>query len=153
MIKLLASVAKKVPMPDLEFSSQQYSAGMEVEVASGASGEEIQKKLKALYALLEESIDEQIQACQAKSGAEEDTASHGNGRAKGSKQSGSGGNGSRSATKAQVKAIYAIAREQGCTDQDIERIVSKSFGTKAPEELSIGQASELIDTLKNDGKE
>jgi hypothetical protein len=49
MIKLTANVSKKVPMPDLEFSSQQYSAGMEVEVASGASGEEIQKKLQALF--------------------------------------------------------------------------------------------------------
>ena len=152
MIKLTANVSKKVPMPDLQFSSQQYSAGMEVEVASGASGEEIQKRLNALYALLEESIDEQIQVCQAKSRAEEDTASHGNGRAKGSKQSGPGGNGVRPATKAQVKAIYAIAREQGCTDQDIERIVSESFGTKAPEELSIGQASEFIDALKVNGK-
>ena len=117
MIKLTANVSKKVPMPDLQFSSQQYSAGMEVEVASGASGEEVQKKLKALYALLEESIDEQIQACQAKSRTEEDSAAPGNGRAKGSKQSGSGGNGFRPATKAQVKAIYAIACEQGCTDQ------------------------------------
>ena len=125
---------------------------MEVEVASGASGEEVQKKLNALYALLEESIDEQIQACPAKPRTHEHAAAPGNGRAKGSKQSGSGGNGVRPATKAQVKAIYAIAREQGCTDQDIERLISESFGTKAPEELSIGQASEFIDALKVNGK-
>ena len=184
MIKLTANVSKKVPVPDLEFSSQSYSAGMEVEMASGASSEEIQKKLRALYSLLEEAIDEQICSCQAESGTHKDAAtpapkpappseasglrsrSHyggvggfagreGGAESRRSQTSGSAnsGNGARLATKAQVKAIYAIARERGYTDQDIERLVSDSFGAQRPSALSIGQASQLIDALKNDGKE
>jgi len=156
MIKLSAGVSKKVPMPDLEFSSQSYSAGMEVEMASGASSEEIQKKLRALSGLLEASIDEQIRSCQAESGTHRDAATprpKAESRRSQTGGSANGGNGARLATKAQVKAIYAIARERGYTDQDIERLVSDSFGAQRPSALSIGQASQLIDALKNDGKE
>jgi hypothetical protein len=156
MINLTANVSKKVPMPDLEFSSQSYSAGMEVEMASGASSEEIQKKLRALYGLLEASIDEQIRSCQAESGTYKDDATPRpkaeSRRSRHTSGSANGGNGARLATKAQVKAIYVIARERGYTDQDIERHVSNSFGAQKPSALSIGEASRLIDTLKGNGK-
>lgn len=61
MIKLNASVSKKVPLPDVEYSSRSCSAGAEVEVSSGANAEELKEKLRALYLLLDQAVDEQLQ--------------------------------------------------------------------------------------------
>lgn len=36
MIKLSANLSKKVPIPGRDFSSQQYGAGLEIEVADQA---------------------------------------------------------------------------------------------------------------------
>jgi hypothetical protein len=60
MIKLSASLSKKVPMPDVEFSSQSYGAAMEIEVSDSADSQEITQKLQSIYGLLEKSIDQQI---------------------------------------------------------------------------------------------
>jgi hypothetical protein len=60
MIKLIGSVSRKVPIPDKEFSSQAFSAGMELEVSSDASFKEIKDKIKEMYGLLESSVKEQI---------------------------------------------------------------------------------------------
>lgn len=60
MIKLNASVSKKVPIPGADFSSQSFGAGLEVEVADNVSVDELQEKLRDLYGLLEVSVQEQI---------------------------------------------------------------------------------------------
>ena len=44
-----------------------------------------------------------------------------------------------------MKAIYAIARTQQI---DVEGLVRDDYGVKRPEELSLAQASRLIDQLK-----
>jgi len=62
MIKLTGNVSKKVPIPGMNFSSQSFGAGMEVEVGNNASTEEIQKKFEGMYNLLETSVKEQITA-------------------------------------------------------------------------------------------
>ena len=62
MIKLTGSVSRKIPIPGMDFSSQSFGAGMEVEVGNNASTEEIQKKFKETYNLLETSVKEQITA-------------------------------------------------------------------------------------------
>jgi hypothetical protein len=51
---------------------------------------------------------------------------------------------SRKATEKQVKAIQAIARQQHA---DLDGLL-QDFGVQRPEDLSLKQASELIDTLK-----
>ena len=155
MIKLSAHVSKKVPVPDVEFSSQSYSAGMEIEVASPAGPEELKDRLQRLYGLLQESVEEQIKG-----------AADRNGRAQGSRQSTSsrrsgdngrgndhGGNGGRAATEAQVRAIHAIASDRGYSDGELSGVISERFGARDAQSLSIGQASSLIDTLKENGKD
>jgi hypothetical protein len=64
----------------------------------------------------------------------------------------SNGNGSRNgrrtgrkATQSQVRAIWAIADRQGVELADMLR---SRYGTDRPEDLSIGDASALIDELK-----
>ena len=150
MIKLSASVSKKVPVPDVEFSSQSYSAGMEIELACGASHQVVKDRLRSLYGLLEEAIQEQIEArpSQAPEERPRPPQERRNGPGNG------GGNGrSRSATEAQQKAIYAISRSRGYSRKRLENLVSESFGVESVSDLSIGDASSLIDTLKNNGKD
>jgi len=164
MIELSASVSKKVLVPDVEFSSRCYSAGMEIEVACDTPENAIKEKLQALYRLLEDSINGQIGVENAqmptststdkpeKNGANGHDVSDairrattsGNGQKAGNK-----GNG-RHATQAQVKAIYAIAHSGGHSEEDVGRICKESFGEKDPAQLSIGQASQLIDALKGE---
>lgn len=51
------------------------------------------------------------------------------------------------ATFSQIKALHAITRQQGI---DLSELLRKRFGVKRPGELSLKQASELIDSLKAD---
>jgi hypothetical protein len=53
----------------------------------------------------------------------------------------------RPATEGQIKAIYAIARNQRV---DLESLLREEYTLKRPEELSLSQASRLIDLLKTD---
>jgi hypothetical protein len=52
----------------------------------------------------------------------------------------------RSATPNQVKAILAIARRQ---NTDLTALLRQEFDVVQPEDLTLKQASELIDLLKN----
>ena len=158
MIKLSASVSKKVPVPDVEFSSQSYSAGMEVEVSSGTEPEEIGKKLKLLYALLEGSIDEQLAAGQSEAPQEPPNppfprGTNGHETRPNGHRTGNGTKKARTATEAQMRAIQAIASDRGYSEPGLADLLSSRFGAHTVEALSIGDASRLIDLLKNNGKE
>ena len=60
MIKLTGNVSRKVPIPGTEYSSQSFSAGMEIEVGNDSSLNEIQKKFKEMYAVLENAVQAQL---------------------------------------------------------------------------------------------
>ena len=138
MIKLSASVSKKLPLPDVEFSSHCCSAGMEVEIADTLTANEVRERLKKLYAVLDLAVDEQLRH---RSPLPEVTMFPG-GR--------SGGNGDgRAATEAQVNAILSMARDRGITGDQLERGLRREYGIRSPEKLSIRQASRVIDRLKN----
>ena len=149
MIKLSANVSKKVPVPDVEFSSQSYSAGMEIEVAERSGKDELKQKIRSLYALLEEAINEQIKGA-AQNGKPQRNPQKAAGEERSSPAAGNNG---RRATEAQVKAIFAIGRDRGYSKQEIQSMASKRFEAEKPSELSIAQASSLIDMLKGNGKE
>lgn len=160
MIKLSANVSKKVPIEGLQYSSQQFTAGMEVEVSGASNGEDLKDRLRKLYGLLEESIDEQIRERSERGGsagnngsAEERTRSRladltrGNGDRP--KQEGKDNGNGRHATQAQVKAIYAIAKDRGIEKRDLAGYLEQQFGVDSPKELTISDASRLIDELKS----
>lgn len=144
MIKLSARVSKKLPMPDVEYSSRSCSAGIEVEVAEGTNPAALQEKLKKLYGLLELAVDEQLNAPR---NVPDRGKQHSSPFSSGS----NGGNG-RSATEAQVRAILAIASDKGIGQSELKRGLEREYGVEAPDMLNIRQASDVIDRLKN-GKE
>ncbi len=151
MIKLSASVSKKVPVPEVEFSSQSYSAGMEIELASDVPQDELKERLRSLYSMLEDSIDEQMGQGKEKEKEEHEdkgptAVPKSNGR------NGASANNGRKATQAQGRAIWAIGKERGYGDERMKELLS-GYGVEESSSLSIGQASKLIDSLKNGGKE
>jgi hypothetical protein len=58
-IKLSGSISRKIPIDSVPYSSQSFSAGMEVEINSADAGT-IQAQLAQLYANLSQGIDAQI---------------------------------------------------------------------------------------------
>lgn len=60
MIKLTGNVSRKVPIPGTEYSSQSFSAGMEIEVGNEASISEVHRKFKEIYGVLEVAVKEQL---------------------------------------------------------------------------------------------
>ena len=47
-----------------------------------------------------------------------------------------------------MKAIHAIARDRGVNEDDLAAPIRDSYGVGRPEELSVSEASDLIDALK-----
>ncbi len=141
MIKVHATYQKKVPVPNLEFSSQSYGASVEAEVENPA---QVEQKLHNIYALLEKAVNAELEK-------------HGQSRVSpySSRKSGDNGNGNGSrnnakATRAQVRAIFAIGKSQGQTNQQIQGL-SEKFGHKKLDDLTVQQASSLIEQLNEGG--
>ena len=51
-------------------------------------------------------------------------------------------------TSRQIKAIYAIAREQGITEEKLKKHIKKKYGKECISDLTLQEASELIDCLR-----
>lgn len=139
MLRIHASVSKKVPIPDQDYSSRQYMAGIEVEVGDGATADALQERIRETYRLLEASVDHQIA----------DTPSRERRIAHGSPNSRNNGKPRRHATTAQVKAIHAIARTIRMEPTDLTDWLRDAYGVESPDALTVPQASEMIDALKN----
>ena len=180
MTKLSATLSKKVPIPGLEYSSQQFSCGLELELSGELTQDVIRQKLHNVYALLHAAIDEEIQEAAAhppvfmnalqngSRGGETNTnrwrgRSYGDNRQSrwskpgGNSRYGGGsryGNGRQTnglATQSQIKAIYAISKDRGMERRDVTEMVEERFNVLKPDDLSVKQASNLIKALKEDG--
>ena len=56
--------------------------------------------------------------------------------------------GNNKATGKQVRAIYAIAREQGINSEKLHKHIKKKYGKESISDLTLQEASELIDCLR-----
>ena len=155
MIKLSANLSKKVPMPDVEFSSQQYGAAMEIEVSDAADAQEIAGRLQSIYGLLEKSVDEQTgQASAGKSAPAQpqkrpflgDTS--GKPHTEGGNGNGSSRRGNGKASPAQIKALFAISKDKGMDRTGLIELLKAEYSVERPDDLSIKAASDLIGRLQ-----
>ena len=133
MIKISANMSKKAPIPGQEFSSRQFGASMELEMADCAETGEIADRLRDVYALVEALIDEQMERVGEFTPRSESRPE-------------AGDNG-RPVTPAQLRAISAIIRDYGLS-QDQFREMLADYGVESVQELGVRGASELIDALK-----
>jgi hypothetical protein len=146
MIKISANLSKKVPLPNVGYSSQQFGGSIEIEVGDSDSADAIHEKMRRLYTLLNRAVDEQINKT-AKAQAPEHAPGNGNGNGNGSAPATKPTNGTNrlvQATAAQQKAIFAICRSKGV---DMAAVLAGLNVTNASE-LSVRAASNLIDELK-----
>lgn len=144
MIKLHATVSKKVPIPGLNYSSRSYSAGIELEVADAASREQLEHRIREVYQLLERTVDAEIQAADAVEvrppvNRLPDTNGR-NGDPRGTRNG--------HLTTAQLKAIWGIGKSLGMGKQQILDLVATECGVGTVDELSVKQASSIIELLK-----
>jgi hypothetical protein len=158
MIRVSAHISKKVPLPNVAFSSQQFGAELEIEVSDADSADAVKQRLRDLYSLLSYTIDEQIAtvahpaALPSQSSAPRRhthttrvtgaAASHQGQRAPAV-------NGTQTqrvvtATQAQQRALFAICKSQGL---DIAAVLADYNGD--PAQLTVKAASLLIDELKS----
>ena len=160
MIKIAAHLSKKVPA-EVAFSSRQVGASLEIEVSDSDKSEQIKTRLRELYTVLRQSVEEQIAGTNASAGPASATSAPVNRLPTAGAQTGStaapaaaktthtnggnGGNGrSTAATQAQKKAIFAISKALGL---EVSAALAP-YGVTDSKDLTIKQASELIDQLK-----
>lgn len=145
MIKVCANLSKKVPLPAVDFSSQQFGASLEIEVSDGEKSEVLKAKLHELYTLLAQSVDEQIAKARGDARGANVQA-----RERMDRLRWNGKEGTRTqrgiamATQAQQRAIVRICEAQGL---DVQAILADA-NAASPSQLTIKQASHFIDQLK-----
>ena len=144
-VKLNIGLSRKVG--EANFGSRGASVNLEVELDSGIISDQqrFQERVRALYAQARQSINAELDLPSEPPAIEQPLAQR-NGHAPAHN-----GNGSQSrqeggsATQSQVRAIFAIARRNRVDPKDL---VLERFGLERPEDLSIRDASTLIDDLK-----
>ena len=148
-VKLNIGLSRKVG--EANFGSRGASVNLEVELDSGIISDQqrFKERVRALYAQARQSINAALDLPSQAPAIEQPvvqrnghaSAHNGNGNGSGSQSRQEGG----SATQSQVRAIFAIARRNRL---DPKNLVLERFGLDRPEDLSIRDASSLIDDLK-----
>ena len=147
MIKLNAGFSRKIGEPN--YGSRGASVNVELELESGLIGDPdgLMARIRNLFDIARQSVDAELANGSPKidhSAASREGNQH-NDRSNG----GRGGNGqqnTRYATSSQVRAIKAICNRQGV---DPVRLASERYRVDDLEELTLREASSLIDDLKS----
>lgn len=143
MLKLNVGLSRKVG--EANYGSRGASVHLELEVEStlATDAKTLQDRIRSLFHLARSSVDEEL----ASHASASSPATNGqtNGHSGNGKVNGATRPTARPATTSQVRAIHAIAGRLGL---DLMGELRTRYGVGFPEQLSITQASELIDALK-----
>jgi hypothetical protein len=166
-LKLNVGVSRKMGLPD--YGSVGASCNLEMELDAGLLERDLdgfQARIRGAYVAAHQAVHDELARLHAP--GEEKTApsppaatvskpENGDRRTNSNSESNPNGKGTiaevqsdrprvrKPASASQVKAILAIARRQ---DADLVSLLRQEFDVERPEELSLRQASELIDLLK-----
>lgn len=149
MLKVNAGFSRKIGEPN--YGSRGASVNVELELESNLIGDPdaLLARIKNLFDLARRSVDEELNGNQAP--AESSGSGQQNGQRSGNRFSDNtspGGNGNQSvryATASQVRAIRAICNRQSVNP---DRLANERFRINDLEELTLKEASSLIDELK-----
>jgi hypothetical protein len=158
-MKLNVGVSRKVGMPD--YGSVGASCNLEMELDSGLLEKDLDgfhARIRGAYVAAHQAVHDELARLQVPvdTSAERPSSKH-TGTLARNGDTREEGNGSspriqvdrsrvrKPATPSQVKAILAIARRQNI---DLGRLQQQEYGVERPEDLTIRQASDLIDLLK-----
>ena len=133
MIKLNAGFSRKVG--ESNYGSRGASVNVELELESGLVGQPdaLLARIRQLFTLAREAVDAELNG-PAEPNAQAAPAARRNGEVQ-----------PRQATASQVRAIRSIAERQKI---DADRLASQKHGVSTVEQLTLQQASSLIDELK-----
>lgn len=142
-LKLNVGLSKKIGQPD--YGSLGASCNVELELESSLIQSDpgaFQRHVRNAFVACRQAVQEELsREQQSAAGNGHPQNGNGNGR-----QAGHSRSANRQATASQVRAIHAIA----CRQQlDLTAELRNRFGVTSPAELGIGEASELIDSLKS----
>jgi hypothetical protein len=143
-LKLTVELAKKVGQPN--YGSLGASCGVEVELENsllGGDPDAFRARVRDAFVACRRAVDDELERLQA--------APDGERTKDGPEHSGSNGTvreesrARRPATPRQLRTIVAIARRQRA---NLESLLRTEYGVASPEELSLTEASRLIDGLR-----
>ena len=136
-LRLDVGFTKKQGQPD--YGSIGASVSFQFEVEGGLINDppRLRESIRKLFGQARDAVDEEL--------AREGTNGHADHSptGNGGQQQGNGHH-SRPASQAQVRAIHAISRRQ---QLDLATLLGEKFGCAKPEDLSLSDASSLIDDL------
>src|ERR1700742_1230520 len=127
-LKLNIASSRKIGEPN--YGSRGATVGMEMEVDSSLvdNPRQLHERIRRLFRLAKQSVDMELES-----------------PAPSSKQLAEPESVIRPATGRQIRAIQAIA---GRRSLDLREELRGRFGTEPPEDLSLNEASQLIDAIK-----
>jgi hypothetical protein len=134
-LKLNVSLSRKIGQAN--YGSRGAIVGVELELDLGLVNkpDQLHSRIRQLFGLARSAVDEELRGDNGQ--APVNPTANGDGREP-----------SRPATAAQLRAVRAIAKQQRVNLEDMLR---HEFGIARPEDLSLPQASQLIDQLKARG--
>jgi hypothetical protein len=158
-LKLNVGLSKKIGLPD--YGSLGASVNLELELDSNAIGDpdRLRQQIRYLFGQAKSSIEDELRSQQSAprevNGHSREPRVNGfdDGHSRPTTERANGRNGhasrppanGRAATNSQARAIRAIAGRQGL---DLRQLLGSRFSLQRPEDLSLADASALIDELK-----
>jgi hypothetical protein len=153
-LKLTVGLAKKVGQPN--YGSLGASCGVEVELESnllGGDPDAFRSRVRDAFVACRRAVDDELERLQSApdvpntNGAAEHSGSNGTAYESGHVHCPPSNNSRlrRPATPRQLRTIVAIARRQRA---NLESLLRTEYGVASPEELSLSEASRLIDGLR-----
>jgi hypothetical protein len=138
-LKLNVGLSKKVGLPD--YGSLGASCYVEVELDSALLATDLDgfhQKVRQAYVACHQAVSDELHR----------HSSGDNGSSPAGETNGRQRDKTRRATASQVRALEAIARRQ---QLDLPALLQQQFGAEKPAELSITEASSLIEQLNGNG--
>ena len=145
-LQLNVGLSRKVGLPD--YGSLGASCHVEVELDASLLREDptgFQRHVRHAFQLCRDAVDSELERSRHDP-VTSSTAAHTNGN--GYQAPANGRTAGRLATTSQVRALHAIAQRQRL---DLTGEIRNRFQVDRPDDLSVGQASELIDALNQNG--
>ena len=157
-LRLNVGVSRKIGLP--EFSSVGASCNVEVELDSGLLRDDLDgfhAQVRGAFVAAQQAVNDELSRLQTPivtpnvaHPASANGQVHHNGTPAPTngvpiRSAATKGRPAKPATPSQIKAIYAIARRQHA---DLEGLLGDQYGVERPEDLTLAEASALIDQLK-----